>query len=89
MNMISQLKLKLLFIQRMNFLTGKMRNMTIRKPKLSIDEMGEAYELRIKGVSYENLGMIFGVSSRTIKKYIRQAEQFGFDYWTDWRNIDE
>jgi len=51
--------------------------------------MGEAYELRKKGVSYENLGMIFGVSARTIKKYLRQAEEFGFDYWTDWRNLDE
>lgn len=63
--------------------------MTTWRPKLSIDEMGEAYELRNKGVSYENLAIIFGVSVRTIKKYLRQAEQFGFDYWTDWRNLDE
>ena len=63
--------------------------MTKWTPKLSIDEMGEAYELRAKGVSYENLAIIFGVSVRTIKKYLRQVEHFGFDYWTDWRYLDE
>lgn len=54
-------------------------------PKLSIDEMGEVYELRRKGVSWDNLSMIFGVSTTTIRKYYRQAEMFGFDLWSDYR----
>lgn len=63
--------------------------MTTWTPKLSIEQMGEAYELRNKGVSYDNLAIIFGVSARTIKKYLNQVELFGFDYWTDWRHLDE
>lgn len=55
-------------------------------PKLNIDEMGEIFELRQKGVSWENLSIIFGVSCRTVQKYYRQASLFGFDLWTDWKD---
>jgi predicted DNA binding protein len=39
-------------------------------------------ELRVKGVYLENLAMAFGVSSKTLSRYIRMAEQEGFEFWS-------
>ena len=55
------------------------------RPKLSIKEMVEVFELRVKGVAWENLAIIFGVNAKTLVKYHRQAARFGFDFWTDLR----
>ena len=54
-------------------------------PKLSIEQMAEVMELRVKGVSWTNLSIIFNVSDKTLKKYVRQAQMYGFYYWTDYR----
>lgn len=61
----------------------------MKRPKLSIEQMAEVYELRngkSGKVAWENLAIIFGVHKKTIKKYYRQAELFGFDLWTDLRH---
>lgn len=57
--------------------------------KLTIEQMAEVYELRHgkhKPVSWENLSMIFGVNTKTLKRYYRNAERFGFYMWTDYRD---
>lgn len=41
-------------------------------PKLSIDEMVEVFELRVKGVCWENLSIIFNVSETTLKSIFGQ-----------------
>lgn len=56
-----------------------------RIPKLRIDEMAEVMELREKGVSWDNLAIIFDISRTTLKKYYRNAQLYGFDFWTDYR----
>ena len=53
------------------------------QPKLSIEQIAEVFELRVKGVAWENLAIIFGVNAKTLVKYHRQAARFGFDFWTD------
>lgn len=58
------------------------KNILCYTPKLSIDEIGEAMELRVKGVSWDNLAGVFGVHVKTLKKYIRHAEEYGFALWT-------
>lgn len=58
-------------------------------PKLTIEQMGELFELRegkYKPVSWDNLSMIYGVSTTTLKRYYRQAQLYGFYLWTDYRN---
>lgn len=64
----------------------KKKTLGMRMPKLTIEEMAEVFELRDKGVSWVNLSMIFNISDTTIKKYYRNAQRFGFYYWTDWRD---
>ena len=51
------------------------------QPKLSIEQMAEAFELRNSGVYLGNLAEAFGVSHKTFARYIRMAEQEGFDFW--------
>lgn len=55
-------------------------------PKLSIEQMAEIYELRNKGVAWWNISQIYNVSDKTLKKYYRQSEMYGFDLWTEWRD---
>lgn len=50
-------------------------------PKLSIEQMGELFELRAKGVSWANLSAIFNVSTTTLQKYHRECLTNGFDVW--------
>ena len=52
------------------------------QPKLSIDQIAEVMELRVKGVYLENLAEVFGVSTKTLARYLRMAEQDGFEFWS-------
>ena len=52
------------------------------KPKLSIKQMAEVMELRVRGVYLQNLAIVFGVSSSTLSRYIRMAELEGFEFWS-------
>ena len=52
-------------------------------PKLSIEQMGELFELRAKGVSWSNLSEIFNVSVTTLQKYHRSCITNGFDNWLE------
>lgn len=38
-------------------------------------------ELRVKGVSWVNLAIIFETTTRTIKRHISHAEEHGFSLW--------
>lgn len=54
-----------------------------RQPRVTIEDMGEIFELRQKGVSWENLGIIFNVHKRTLTKYYRRCEEVGFAFWEE------
>lgn len=58
-------------------------------PKLSIDEMVEVFELRVKGVCWENLSIIFNVSETTLKKYFRAAQREGYSLWRNSDKVDQ
>lgn len=58
-------------------------------PKLSIEQMVEVFELRVKGVSWDNLALIFDISSTTLKKYFRDISKRGYAAWHDDRKHDE
>lgn len=49
--------------------------------KLSKEEMAEVFELREKGVYWENLSIIFKVSKDTLRRYMRICEDMGFEAW--------
>ena len=51
------------------------------KPKLTIEQIAECFELVQKGVYYENLALIYGVSKHTLKRYMRAAELYGYSFW--------
>ena len=51
------------------------------KPKLTIEQIAECFELVNKGVYYENLALIYGVSKHTLKRYMRAAELYGYSFW--------
>ena len=51
------------------------------RPLISIEQMAEVMELRTKGVAWDNLGIIFEVSSTTLRRYVRLAERYGFGFW--------
>lgn len=53
------------------------------QPKLSIEQMAEVFELRDKGVGWWNLSVLFNVSDTTLRKYHRNAEEYGFDLWSE------
>lgn len=59
------------------------------KPKISIDQMAEVMELRVKGVAWDNLAQIFGVSSKTLCRYTRLAEMYGFGFWCGEQHYDK
>lgn len=50
-------------------------------PKLTQEQMAEVFELRDKGVSWDNLTYIFSISASTLQKYYRLAEEYGFGFW--------
>ena len=49
--------------------------------KLSIDQIAEAMELNKKGVHWQNIALIFGVSRMTLMRYVYGAERYGFSFW--------
>lgn len=51
------------------------------KPKLTIEQIAECFELANKGVYYENLALIHGVSEQTLRRYMRAAELYGYSFW--------
>ena len=52
-----------------------------RKPRLSIEQIAEAFELHNKGVYYANIAMVFGVSHRVLRRHMKDAERYGFSFW--------
>jgi hypothetical protein len=52
-----------------------------RKRKLTIQQIAEAMELRSKGIGYERLGMIFGVSQDCMRNNIKGAQRHGYNWW--------
>ena len=55
----------------------------MKKPKLTIDQIAEVHELRVKGVSWDNLGMIFGLAPTTVKRYYNLSQTAGFFMWEE------
>ena len=55
----------------------------MKKPKLTIDQIAEVHELRVKGVSWDNLGMIFGLAPTTVKRYYHLSQTAGFYMWEE------
>jgi len=49
--------------------------------KINIDNMAEVFELRQRGTSWENLGVIFDISPSTLKRYYKIVERDGFAAW--------
>lgn len=52
-------------------------------PKLTKEEMAEAFELRERGVYLTNLATVYGVSENTLRRYFLHAEQVGFAMWDE------
>lgn len=50
-------------------------------PLLKIENVAEMMELRLLGWSYARLESRFGISAHTVRKYLEDAELYGFDYW--------
>lgn len=50
-------------------------------PKLSIDQVAYAFELRGLFCSYESIALDLGVSTTTLRRYMRNAERYGYAYW--------
>ena len=53
------------------------------KPKLTMEQMAEVHELRVKGVSWDNLGVIFGLAPTTVKRYWNISSTCGFYMWEE------
>ena len=49
--------------------------------KLTIDQIAEAMELNQKGVHWQNIAAVFGVSRMTLMRYIYGAERYGYSFW--------
>ena len=49
--------------------------------KLTIDQVAEAMELNQKGVHWQNIADVFGVSRMTLMRYVYGAERYGFSFW--------
>ena len=50
-------------------------------PKLTIEQVAYAFEQRSLSVSYEWIAQDLGVSYTTLRRYMRNAERYGFAYW--------
>jgi hypothetical protein len=57
-----------------------------RRRKITIQQVAEAMELRTKGIGYERLGMIFGVSPDCMRNNIRGAKTHGYNWWRGGKN---
>jgi len=50
--------------------------------RLTIEQVAEAMELANNGVHWQNIAAIFDTDRSTLMRYIRNAERYGFSYWT-------
>ena len=51
--------------------------------KLTISQVAYAFELRGLFCSYESIALDLGVSTTTLRRYMRNAELWGFAFWID------
>lgn len=49
--------------------------------KLNRHNMAEVFELRERGTSWENLGMIYNIAPSTLRRYYKIVERQGFSAW--------
>ena len=49
--------------------------------KLTIEQVAHAFEQRSLFVSYEWIAQDLGVSYTTLRRYMRNAERYGFAFW--------
>lgn len=49
--------------------------------KLNKHNMAEIFELRQRGTSWENLGVIYNISPSTLRRYYKIVEREGFLAW--------
>ena len=49
--------------------------------RLTIEQVAYAFELRTKYRDYESIALELGVASTTLRRYMRNAEKLGFDFW--------
>jgi len=49
---------------------------------LTKEQVAEAMELANKGVYWGNIALVFGVSKSTLMRYIRNAELYGYSFWS-------
>ena len=50
--------------------------------KMTKEQVAEAMELLNAGVTAESLGIVYGISPSTLRKYIRNAETYGYSFWS-------
>jgi hypothetical protein len=60
-----------------------MKNDYVTIPKLTVDQMAEVHELRVKGVSWDNLGAIYNCGPTTVKRYYNMSKVTGFYMWNE------
>ena len=60
-----------------------MKNDYVTIPKLTVDQMAEVHELRVKGVSRDNLGAIYNCGPTTVKRYYNMSKVTGFYMWNE------
>ena len=49
--------------------------------RLSIEQVAEAFELRTQRVCYETIALILGTDRGTLRRYMKAAERYGYDFW--------
>ena len=49
--------------------------------RLTIEQIAKAMEQRTKRVDYESIAREFGVAPSTLRRYMRNAETYGFAFW--------
>lgn len=49
--------------------------------RLTIEHVAYAFELRSQHCSYESIALDLDVSIPTLRKYMRNAERYGYAFW--------
>jgi hypothetical protein len=49
--------------------------------KITKQDMAEVFELRVRGTSWENLGVIYNIAPSTLRRYYKIVERDGFSAW--------
>jgi DNA-binding transcriptional regulator YhcF (GntR family) len=57
--------------------------------KVSKQDMAEVFELRVRGTSWENLGVIYNVSPSTLRRYYKLVEREGYLAWDKAMKCDD